>query len=89
MDSPEPDPRAPTYLPDAVYAQIRDQIQTSPRGRGAGLVACVVFVLAALLLLILLETGTDVQEILLTAIAIAAANLVIGVIWVTASQRSQ
>jgi hypothetical protein len=73
--------------PEAIYERIREQVRTGPSAGTAGLVACAVFLVSGLLLLLLLGLGTDVQQILLVAIGVTAVNLVLGVTWVSMSQR--
>lgn len=81
-------PRNPGDVPADVYKRIQGETQTRSRGGGAAAVACVVFVLAAVLLVVALEAGVDIEEILLAAFVVGAVNLVAGVLWVT-SRPSQ
>jgi hypothetical protein len=88
MQMPESDLRSDPGLPDIMYRQIRDQTAAGSGAGPAGTVACIAFVIAALVLVVLLEAGADLQQLLLAAGALAAVNLVAGVVWVTAGQRS-
>jgi cobalamin biosynthesis protein CobD/CbiB len=89
MQSPEPELSADPNLPDALYRRIREQTAPDSSSGSAGTIACICFVLAAFVLVLLLEAGADLQELLLAVGVIAALNLVAGVAWVTVSQRSQ
>jgi hypothetical protein len=89
MQSTEAELSADPNLPDAVYRQIREQTVPVSSGGSVGTIACIGFVLAAFVLILLLEAGADLQELMLAVGVVAAVNLVAGVVWVTANQRSQ
>jgi hypothetical protein len=88
MQPPQPEPRADPDLPDVFYHRIRNQTVQGPLNGAAGTIACIAFVLAAFVLVLLLEAGADLQELLLATAVIAAINLVVGVVWVTGAQNT-
>src|SRR5579885_2491775 len=80
MASPDPDsPRGD--VPAAFYQMIREQTQPAGRGNSAGLLACAVFVIVGALLVLALELGADIEQVLIAVFAIAVVNLVLALIW--------
>ncbi len=87
MEAPgEVEPTA-ADAPGAIYERIRRQVQLVTPGNSAGLIACAVFLLGALVILLMLELRADVEQILAVGIALAAVNLVAGVVATSTSRR--
>jgi hypothetical protein len=89
MEGPEANDRAAADLPSVVYRRIRAQVQATPQPSASGFGAAIFFVLATMVLLIVLEIGIDLQQVLAAIVVIVLLNLVVGVVWVTRSQRAE
>ena len=87
MEAPEQVEPTAADAPGATYERIRRQVQLVTPGNSAGLMACAVLLLGALVILLILEFGADVEHILVVGIAVAALNLVVGVVTMSASRR--
>jgi hypothetical protein len=79
----ELNPGTPADDPEVWYRRISEQIQSAPPASAAGFAACFIFVIAAVALLLLLELGADLEQLLRVGVAVAAINLVAGVVWAT------
>jgi hypothetical protein len=74
-------------VPATFYQLIREQTQPSGRGSPAGIVACALFVVIGVLLILALEFGADIEQILIGVFAIAAVNLVLAIVWLSTTRN--
>lgn len=72
-------------ISDAAYALLREQTRPAGAANQAGLPAAVIFVLATIAVLIAVSQGADLRQLLIAAIAFAAANAVAALVWASRS----
>jgi Flp pilus assembly protein TadB len=87
MADPEQENRG-TDVPAAFYQMIRRQTEAQGRSGLATVLACVLFVLIGAFLVIALEFGADIEQILTTVFAVAAVNLVIALVWLSTARST-
>jgi hypothetical protein len=75
-------------VPVTFYRLIQQQTRPPRTTNGATLLACAIFVIVAALLVLSLELGADIEQILIAAFAIAVVNLVFAVSWMAATRRT-
>ena len=86
---PDPEQEKPgNDVPAAFYQMIRRQTEAHRSGGMATVVACALFVLIGALLIVALEYGADIEQILTTVFAIAAVNLVLALVWLSTARST-
>lgn len=76
-------------LSRSAYELLRSQTGRARPANQAGLLACAAFLIAAVLILVAIVEGADLQQLLIGAIALVAANVVAAVIWARAQSRDR
>ncbi len=81
-------PRRAVDVSTAYYERIKEQTSTGrPVGRSAGAIAVLLFAIAAVVLILAMEFGADLQQILLGIFVIGAVNLVLALIGAATAKR--
>jgi hypothetical protein len=81
-------PREPS-VSDAAFNLFREQTGDARTGNSSGVVAAAGFLIAVVLLLIALEAGADLQQLLLAAIVLTLANVIITLVCSARFRRSR
>jgi hypothetical protein len=74
-------------VPVRFYRLIQQQTRPPGRSNSLAVLACAVFIIAAVLLVLSLELGADIESLLFGVFAVAVVNLVLAVFWIAGPRR--